>query len=77
MVETVKERGIDRAVAAAGTQRKLAAQLGVTQQAINNMQRRGYCSLARAIEIEALFGIPREELLSPRLADLLAPTLGE
>ena len=70
------ERGIDRAVRIAGTQRALADKLGITQQAVANMVRKGYCPLSRAIEIEGVYGIPRRDLLSAALADLIAPAVG-
>jgi DNA-binding transcriptional regulator YdaS (Cro superfamily) len=73
----VVTRGIDRAVEAAGTQAKLAEILGVTQQAVAGMVRRGHVSPARAIEIEALYGIPRRDLVSRRLADLLSTPFQE
>jgi hypothetical protein len=66
------QRGIDTAVASAGSQGKLAAQLGVTQQAVAKWVERGYAPLRRAQEIEAVFGVPRARLANPRMLDLLS-----
>lgn len=64
------KRGIDLAVEAAGSQGKLAAQLGVTQQAVLRWVRLGFVPLRRAQEIEAAFGIPRARLADPRVLAL-------
>lgn len=63
--------GIQRAVTTAGSQRALAAILGVSQQAVMQWVRRGYAPAERVVEIEAQLGIPRAELINPRLRDLL------
>ena len=65
------KRGIDLAVEAAGSQGKLAAQLGVTQQAVLRWVSKGFVPLRRAQEIEALFGVPRARLADPRVLSLL------
>jgi DNA-binding transcriptional regulator YdaS (Cro superfamily) len=62
---------VEAVVAAAGNQSNLASSLGVTQQAVSKWLRRGWVPLARAAEIEHLFGIPRKQLINPRLVDLL------
>lgn len=66
-------RGIDKAVAAAGSQAKLGALLGVTQQAVYKWVIRGYVPLDRATEIHFQLGIDRAELLDPRVTDALTP----
>lgn len=63
--------GVEEAVKAAGSQDKLAAALGVSQQFVSTCLRRGYVPLRRAQEIEALFGVPRSRLISPRIRDLV------
>lgn len=63
--------GIAEAVVLAGGQTKLAQQLGVSQQAVSKWERRGYVPAHRVLEIETQYGIPRERLIEPRLADLL------
>lgn len=62
---------VAEAIKQAGSQDKLAEQLGVTQQAMSIWQRRGWVPLRRAQEIEALLGIPRVRLVNPRIADLM------
>lgn len=64
--------GIERAVAAAGTQMKLAADLGVKQQAVSLWLKQGFVPPGRATEIEMQFGIPRIDLLSPKLRAMVA-----
>ena len=63
---TKKQSGIERAIEAAGGMRALSRQLGVSLQSVQNYKRRGWCSIQRAIEIEAQYGIPRAELVSPK-----------
>lgn len=62
--------GIQKAVLQAGSQGALALRLGVSQQAIQKWVRNGYAPVGRVVEIECEYGIPRRELLQPRLADL-------
>ena len=49
----------------------LAELLGVSQQAVNKMKRRGFCSPQRAEQIANNFAIPAEELVDPALVKLL------
>ncbi len=69
--EPREDTGIAKAIRAAGGQAKLAEQLGVSQQFISMCHQRGWVPLMRAVEIEAVYGIPRKELLNPRLVSLL------
>lgn len=68
--------GIEQAVAAAGSERKLAAKLGVTQQSVHEWVVRGYVPPGRVVEIEAEFGIARALLLKPSLANLVETPMG-
>ena len=54
--------------AKAGSQVLLAAELGVTQAAVSKWLVQGFVPLQRAIEIEAIYGVPRTALVHPRLA---------
>lgn len=64
--------GILRAVQAAGSQRKLAADLKVSQQAVGQWVTRGYVPLDRALQIkELLIDFELKDLVSPKIADLL------
>lgn len=62
------ETGIAQAIVAAGGQIALAEALGVSQQAVSSWSTAGYVPLARAREIEQLFGTPRAQLINPRIA---------
>jgi len=53
----------------------LAAELGVTQQALQKWIRKGYAPLLRVRAIEALTGVPRKELIDPRATELLQPVI--
>jgi DNA-binding transcriptional regulator YdaS (Cro superfamily) len=72
MSEVLQSRGIDLAVEMAGSQAKLAAKVGVTQQAVMKWVKRGFVPLPRAREIEAVLGIPRSTLADPKVLDLLS-----
>lgn len=62
---------VRRAVTVAGNQPKMAADLGVSQQCIANWCRLGYVPPARAQEIEMRYGVPRAELINPKLRNAL------
>lgn len=65
------KRGIEKAVEAAGGVLPLATALGVSHQAVYKFLRQGWVPPIRAVEIELLYGVPRRELVSPRLLDLV------
>lgn len=62
---------VDAAIAAAGSQTKLAALLGVKQQAISIWRTRGWVPVQRAREIELHTGVDRVLLVKPMLRDLV------
>jgi DNA-binding transcriptional regulator YdaS (Cro superfamily) len=64
--------GVTVAIQKAGSQKKLAEQLSVTQQFISNCLQRGYFPISRAVEIEEKLGISRFELIDPRVAKALS-----
>lgn len=57
--------------AAGGSQIDLARVLGVTQAAVSKWVTRGWVPLARAREIEALYGVPRTGVADPKVVDVL------
>tara|TARA_R110002153_G_scaffold300_10_gene1474 strand:- start:732 stop:1013 length:282 start_codon:yes stop_codon:yes gene_type:complete len=63
--------GISRAILHLGSQKKLADELGVTQQFISYAKQRGWVSPDRAKQIETITGIDRWELIEPKVADTL------
>lgn len=69
--------GVRRAVEKAGSQAELARALGVSYQSIQIWLNQGYVPLARAQEIEMQFGIPRAELVSPKVRNAMGAGGGE
>ena len=61
--------GIARACAVIGSQRALAQELGITEMAVSHWVKAGFVPPDRAAVIEALSGVPRRELLDPKLVD--------
>ena len=59
--------GIAEALQKAGGQARLAWCLGVTQQSISIWLKRGYVPLLRAREIEMIYGVARQRLVSPKV----------
>jgi DNA-binding transcriptional regulator YdaS (Cro superfamily) len=72
-MSTVLKSGIEQAVAAAGSQAKLADMLGCTQQNVSFWVRQGYVPVERIREIEQATGVHRSILIDPALIDLLSP----
>lgn len=64
--------GILAALVKAGSTKELAKQLGVNYQAVQQWVNAGYVPLGRITEIEALYGIPRADLLDPKYAAAIA-----
>lgn len=59
------ETGIEQAIRLAGGQQPLADVLGVTQQAVAHMKRRGYVPMAHRLTLVTRYGVPIRSLLSP------------
>ena len=64
-------RGIDKAVAVAGSQKALGLLIGSSQQLVASWQKQGYVPLERVVEIETATGVPRVELVKPVIVELL------
>ena len=58
---------VAEAIVKAGGAKQMAADLGVTPTAVLEWRRQGYMPAKRAQEVEALYGVPRQELVSPKL----------
>lgn len=65
------ETGISRAVEAAKGAANLARTLGVSGQAVGIWLRQGYVPQGRAQEIENLYGIPRIDLVSQKVRNMM------
>lgn len=67
-----KYSGILHAIVNAGGFSQMARDVGVSYQAVQQWSSQGYVPLTRVTEIEALYGIPRTELMNPKYAATLA-----
>jgi DNA-binding transcriptional regulator YdaS (Cro superfamily) len=65
--------GVQKAIKEAGGQTKLANQLGISQQAISIWKRQGFVPISRIVEIETQYGVPRSELVSQEIVDIVDP----
>lgn len=72
-----QETGIARAISAATSQKALGEALGVTQQVVSSWLAQGFVPAGRAAEIEHQFGVPRGELISPKIKNLIGANGGE
>ena len=68
----IQLRGIHQAIALAGTQKVLAARLGVTQQIVSQWARRGFVPIKHAHVLKAMFGVALIDLIDPRIAAEIA-----
>lgn len=65
--------GIEKAVQACGSQLALADAIGCTQQNVSSWIKRGFVPVDHLIGVEQASGIPRHELISPKLANIFSP----
>jgi hypothetical protein len=63
---------INRAIAKGGGIVRFARSMGVSHQAVYAWKRRGWVPVEKAVVIEAAYGVPRDELMSPDLVRALA-----
>lgn len=69
---------MDEAVRKGGGIVAFARRMGVAHQAVYHWRKQGFAPVKRAIEIEAAFGIDRDRLMEPSLAQALStPRAGE
>lgn len=66
-----EDSGIRKAVAKAGGAAHLARELGVSGQAVGIWLRQGFVPQGRALEIEKVYGVPRTELVSPKVRSMM------
>lgn len=59
---TLMQDAIDRAIAAVGSQKKLADGIGCWQTAVSYMKKTGQASAGYVLKIEALTGVSRHDL---------------
>lgn len=50
---------------------KMAKDLGVSYQAVQQWAKQGYVPLIRVTEIETLYGVPRHRLVAPKYLETL------
>jgi DNA-binding transcriptional regulator YdaS (Cro superfamily) len=73
-MQTDTKTGIELAIEVAGGQDALAKSLGCTQQNVSFWKSQGYVPNLRAVEIEQATGVPRIQLIDPRVLELLNTT---
>lgn len=64
--------GVLHAIVKAGGFSQMARDVGVSYQAVQQWSSQGFVPLTRVTEIEALYGVPRTELMNPKYAAALA-----
>ena len=64
-------RALNEAINRGGGIVRFAKAMGVTHQAVTAWRRRGFAPADRALAIEAIFGVPREDVMAPHLVDAL------
>ena len=74
MTPTTKEdrvRALETAIDRAGGIIRFSKAMNITHQAVYNWKRRGWVPATQALMIEAIFAVPRAELMGPSLAAVL------
>lgn len=71
-MSTAAETGVQEAIRKVGGQRALGELVGASQQAVAKWARKGWVPVGRVVEVEQVTGVPRDRLVKPQLANLLA-----
>ena len=71
MSDTTKS-GIEMAIEAIGSQEALAAAVGCTQQNVSWWKRQGFVPVEHLVVVEQSTGVPRAQLIDPRISEILA-----
>ncbi len=78
MTDTTKESRIaalETAVERGGGIVRFSRSMGISHQAVYHWRKRGWVPADKALVIESVFGVPRADIMEPRLAAVLrAPT---
>ncbi len=69
--KTSRIAALDTAVERGGGIVRFARALKITHQAVYHWKRRGWVPADKALVIESIFGIPREELMEPGLVAVM------
>lgn len=75
--QPMKINPVDELFAKAGGTKALAAELGVSRQALYLWRTRGYVPAGRLVQIERLYGIPRRKLANPLLLVAVGDSEGD
>lgn len=67
---------IEDIVAEPNSQSIVARELGVSPQAVQKWTKLGYVPLARALQLEDLYGVPAIDMVSPKQRGLLLQMVG-
>lgn len=68
-----QSNGVLEAVRIIGSQEKLAAAMGVTQQTVSYWVQVGYVPTEHVVGVNHLTGVPRQRLVNPKLVELVQP----
>lgn len=75
MTTTTKEsriRALELAISRGNGVVKFCRALGITTQAIYHWKKRGWVPADKALVIESIFGVPREDMIEPTLLKLIS-----
>mgnify|MGYP002776033164 CR=1 FL=1 len=64
--------GIELAIEAVGSQEALATAVGCTQQNVSFWKRQGFVPVEHLVVVEQSTGVPRAQLINPRISEIFA-----